>query len=124
MSTDDLTADRPPQNVGQLKFKHIWWQFRRDVFDKEVQSAATYSYLWLADQMGHIGVGILLTIIFGLVVLLNPTITELYRIYVPLGIAVAIPVAWEISAFSTYLSKTTDRFGSDRGSLFMNAFVA
>ena len=29
-------------------------QFWRDIFGKEVQSAATYSYLWMADQMGHV----------------------------------------------------------------------
>lgn len=35
-------------------------QFWRDIFGKEVQSAATYSYLWMADQMGHVALGIIL----------------------------------------------------------------
>ncbi len=29
-------------------------QFWLDIYGKEVQSAATYSYLWMADQMGHV----------------------------------------------------------------------
>lgn len=35
-------------------------QFWLDAYGKEVQSAATYSYMWMADQAGHMGIGILL----------------------------------------------------------------
>src|SRR5438105_2610333 len=99
MSTDDQAVDWP-RTVGALKFKHIWWQFRKDVFDKEVQSAATYSYLWLADQMGHIGVGILLTIVPSLLVLLQRgLVTGIWRVLLPLGVAIAICVLWEVAAF-------------------------
>jgi hypothetical protein len=35
-------------------------QFWADIHDKEVYSAATYSYLWTADQMGHVALGLLL----------------------------------------------------------------
>jgi hypothetical protein len=38
-------------------------QFKADVYGKEVQSAATYSYMWMADQMGHVCVGILVNLI-------------------------------------------------------------
>ncbi len=43
-------------------------QFWRDIFGKEVQSAATYSYLWMADQLGHVCLGIILQFVltFGL----------------------------------------------------------
>jgi hypothetical protein len=38
----------------------LWRQFWADIHDKEVSSAATYSYLWTADQMGHVALGLLL----------------------------------------------------------------
>ena len=41
-----------------IPLKLLLVQFWRDIFGKEVQSAATYSYLWIADQMGHVAVGI------------------------------------------------------------------
>ncbi len=43
-----------------ISLRDVWTQFQLDVFDKEVQSAATYSYLWIADQVGHIGLGVML----------------------------------------------------------------
>src|SRR5436305_13026530 len=39
-------------------------QFWKDIYGKEVQSASTYSYTWLADQVGHVCLGILIN--FGL----------------------------------------------------------
>src|SRR5712675_2402732 len=46
---------RPPH----ITYADLLKQFRADVYGKEVQSAATYSYMWMADQMGHVCVGIL-----------------------------------------------------------------
>jgi hypothetical protein len=43
-------------------------QCKLDVHGKEVQSAATYSYLWSADQIGHMGVGIVLNFLLVMVV--------------------------------------------------------
>ena len=42
-----------------VTYPELLKQFRADVYGKEVQSAATYSYMWMADQMGHVCVGIL-----------------------------------------------------------------
>ena len=42
-----------------ISYSELWKQFKADVYGKEVQSAATYSYMWMADQMGHVCVGIL-----------------------------------------------------------------
>jgi len=42
-----------------ISYRQLWKQFKADVYGKEVQSAATYSYMWMADQMGHVCVGIL-----------------------------------------------------------------
>src|SRR5829696_6336095 len=48
----------------KISARMILEQFWADVYGKEVQSAATYSYTWLADQVGHICIGIVLD--FGL----------------------------------------------------------
>jgi hypothetical protein len=39
-------------------------QFKKDVYGKEVQTTSPYSYTWIADQVGHICLGILFN--FGL----------------------------------------------------------
>jgi len=47
-----------PTPVGpsapRLTAKDLLRQFWADAYGKEVQTAATYSYTWLADQFGHI----------------------------------------------------------------------
>src|SRR5262245_38058931 len=43
----------------KLSVKDILAQFWADAYGKEVQTAATYSYTWLADQFGHLCIGIL-----------------------------------------------------------------
>src|SRR4051794_41852204 len=47
-------------SAPKITARMLWDQFRLDVQGKEVQRAATYSYTWLADQVGHICLGILL----------------------------------------------------------------
>ena len=47
----------------KLTSKDLLQQFWADAYGKEVQSAATYSYMWLADQFGHICIGIILNFI-------------------------------------------------------------
>ncbi|SMF51403.1 hypothetical protein SAMN06265365_11792 [Tistlia consotensis] len=49
----------PPGVPGSFLLVQFW----RDIFGKEVQSAATYSYLWMADQMGHIAIGLLVQVV-------------------------------------------------------------
>jgi len=39
-------------------------QFKKDVYGKEVQTTSPYSYTWIADQVGHVCLGILIN--FGL----------------------------------------------------------
>ena len=58
-------APWPPSNSSlplppKISLRLLLEQFWADVYGKEVQSAATYSYTWLADQVGHICLGILL----------------------------------------------------------------
>src|SRR5262249_39162271 len=38
-------------------------QLRRDIFAKEVQTSPTYSYQWVADQAGHVALGLLAVLI-------------------------------------------------------------
>jgi hypothetical protein len=56
-----MTNPLPP-GVGptapRLGTKDLAKQFWADAYGKEVQTAATYSYTWLADQFGHLAIGI------------------------------------------------------------------
>ncbi len=62
---DRLTAQQiaakptGPEITDALLMQQVW----RDANGKEVPMAATYSYLWLADQFGHVAVGMLLAFI-------------------------------------------------------------
>ena len=83
-------------------------QFWRDIFGKEVQSAATYSYLWMADQMGHLCIGILVQFIVVFVLgtsLLGWVIGEGHWVvqnanHIAAFIVVAGVSLWEFKAFS------------------------
>ena len=57
---ESSARNEEPSNLNDPKFswKEILNQIHLDLVDKEVQSAATYSYLWLADQAGHVCIGI------------------------------------------------------------------
>src|SRR5215468_8689835 len=72
-----MTAGAPlPDGVGpsapDLTASDLWKQFWADAYGKEVQTTATYSYTWLADQFGHICIGIIVsffaTTVSGLVI--------------------------------------------------------
>lgn len=43
--------------VPRIGWKDIWRQFKADMLSKEVQTSATYSYQWVACEVGHIGLG-------------------------------------------------------------------
>jgi mono/diheme cytochrome c family protein len=97
-------------------------QVKRDLFDKEVASAATYSYLWIADQMGHIGLGLVIVFvlswIFGCCGLAYP------QHYLPLILASVIFAIWEYNAYVTYAAMAKGMFPSDKLLLARNAIVA
>src|SRR5262249_46776898 len=65
------TPTPPPSPVGpsppDLTTSDLWKQFWADAYGKEVQTAATYSYTWLADQFGHVCIGILANVLATLV---------------------------------------------------------
>jgi len=80
-------------------------QFWRDIYGKEVQSAATYSYTWVADQMGHICLGILLSFGFTAIVdqILPPS--ESWNPFLGFLLASAVVSYWEHRAYNTDVEK-------------------
>jgi hypothetical protein len=99
-------------------------QFWLDIFGKEVQSAATYSYLWIADQVGHLAVGILVHFAFvSLLMLLfgAPADTAQVLGFVLTCAAVAF---WEIQAYRDSANKAGDLFPLNKADLAANARIA
>lgn len=47
-----------------ITVKNILWQVRSDIATKEVQTSPTYSYQWMADQVGHMAVGMAVVLLF------------------------------------------------------------
>ena len=54
-----MNANKPGPSAPHLTGKNLWKQFWADVYGKEVQTTATYSYTWVADQFGHICLGLI-----------------------------------------------------------------
>ena len=88
---------RPPR----ITYRDLLSQFKADVYGKEVQSAATYSYMWMADQMGHVCVGILVNQIttFGARLLWPYLGWHRFAEGAGLVAAIAIVASWEASTF-------------------------
>jgi hypothetical protein len=106
-----------------IGIKELAWQFRHDIFGKEVQDATTYSYVWLADQMGHICIGIVLTALIG--ALLHLLAGSLLIAGPVAFVLTAAGVAgWEYWAFTDAVKKATGRFPLDQKLLMENAIVA
>lgn len=132
-----MTSIKPaPANpVGpsapRLTTKDLLHQFWADAYGKEVQTAATYSYTWLADQFGHICIGIILnfiaTALSGLVMAYFGWATEFKYdtgLWPGLIIAVIIAAIWEWSAYNSSVKQATGRFPLDSRLLLWNAIVA
>ncbi len=117
---------RPPL----ITLKELWKQFKADVYGKEVQSAATYSYMWMADQMGHICVGILVNYITTYLFrkYLWPFLGWNAESYTPVVVgflaAVAIVAAWETSTYYSSEKAGTGLFPLGRELLRDNALIA
>jgi hypothetical protein len=109
----------------------LWKQFWADGYGKEVQTAATYSYTWLADQFGHVCIGILAnylaTTVIGLATLWFGTHTTIQNgISIWWGFIVAVIGAaiWEWSAYNNSVKQAFTAFPLDTKLLRDNAFVA
>lgn len=108
-------------------------QFWLDAYGKEVQSAATYSYMWMADQAGHMGIGILLHFAFTPLFAHLPTALGLGSFFASpfmsefAGfIATALIVSyWEWSAYKTDAQRAKgSQFPLQKPLLKANAIVA
>src|SRR5262249_43297754 len=112
-------------------------QFGADVYGKEVQDAATYSYMWMADQAGHIFVGVLVQCLALLAFkFLNFVLTDWLSLQLPQDLvslvyawgsvllAAMVVSAWEASAYRNAVSDATGLFPLDRRLLRENAIVA
>lgn len=117
---DEASCAPTPVNIS---LGDVFKQIGRDLFDKEVQSAATYSYLWMADQMGHIALG--LFVIFAL-----SWISYAFGFAVPPEgwwlalIGAAVVAVWEIKAYFAYAAMWTGLFPSNNPLLARNALAA
>lgn len=135
--TQGLTPFEEPKGVRptppNIPTDFIWpTQFWRDIFGKEVQSAATYSYLWMADQLGHVCLGIILQFVltFGLRELLGPLfglgwMTPYWANGIAL-LAISVVVSlWEYRAYSVAAADASSGlFPLDVPLLKRNAIIA
>lgn len=117
-----------PPKIGP---KELAWQFWKDIYGKEVQSAATYSYLWLADQAGHIALGILIQyllqgIAWSIVHYIPWVSSHLAENPTWAGFLLASLVVslWETSAYRSSAKEATDRFPLNKKGLRNNAIIA
>ena len=56
--------DQP--DAEPLGLRRVFTQVAHDLYGtKDVQDAITASYVWMADQIGHISLGLLPTLLFG-----------------------------------------------------------
>jgi len=123
-----------PAPVGpsapRLTAKDLLRQFWADAYGKEVQTAATYSYTWLADQFGHICIGLIVnfaaTALFGAATVLIKRWEFAYGTGRWFGLAVAIAAAaiWEWSAYNSSVKQAGDRFPLGAKLLRDNAIIA
>lgn len=119
---------RPPQLQGDgtpsapvIGMNDILWQVNKDLVDKEVQSAATYSYLWLADQMGHVALGLIVAFATVLVSWLIPCLDSLW---LQLAIGVVAFAGFETNAYIQSQRRALLMFRLDRVLLAWNAVTA
>lgn len=126
-----IDPSSPPGAAGpqppNLTSKDVIAQFWADIYGKEVQSAATYSYMWLADQMGHVCLGIVIDFALTLVMrYVAPWLGIAFAWENLIGLALAAVAVslWEVSAFRSSVKQATGLFPLDRKLLRDNAAIA
>ena len=132
MRTIELDAAKSAgPTAPHITAKDLWRQFWADAYGKEVQSAATYSYLWLADQFGHLCIGIVVnfaaTALTGLVFVYlgwRESFTYDAGIWPGLAITIIGVSLWEWSAYRSSVKQATGVFPLDTKLLRANAVIA
>jgi hypothetical protein len=117
--------------------KDIWAQFKIDIAGKEVQTAETYSHSWIANQFGHVCLGIILGAI--LAVAAGDGISTVFawfrlpfRLNLPFPwdvvtgsvIAAIVFCLWEWRAYKSAMKNANGQFPPDRKLLRDNAVTA
>lgn len=120
---DVLERDETPA-APVITSADILQQIKADLIDKEVQSAATYSYLWMADQMGHIGIGLLVAAAVSALVSIFGSLTVWWHWLVAAALLGAVPVVKEIKDFRKFDVAANPYFAVDRPLLVRNASTA
>lgn len=114
-------APTPPNVPTSFLLEQFW----RDIFGKEVQSAATYSYLWMADQMGHVALGIILQFALTFVFQYGFGLSDALASGVALLGISAVVSFWEYRAYSVAAADAeAGIFPLDRTLLRDNAVIA
>src|SRR5256885_15108327 len=117
LATSDPGETTNPRISNQLLLSQFWL----DIFGKEVQSAATYSYMWLADQVGHLFIGLLVD--FALTFALGWLIPD-WSVIAGLLLAVIIVSVWEFLAYRKDMKTATYPCLLDEPLLRKNAIIA
>ena len=86
--------------------KEIWKQARHDWFGKDVQETPTVSYVWTADQFGHVGLGFQITFLFAGLALLSNLSTP-WTLTIAAAVNFAIWVTKEIYDYIRERKKAT-----------------
>jgi hypothetical protein len=130
-SKDAAPARSTGLTAPKLTASDILRQFWADVYGKEVQTAATYSYTWLADQVGHICIGIIVnfaaTAVGGLIIVqlgLAPKFHYDTGILPGLILTVAAVAYWEWRTYRSSIEEATGAFPIDSALLRDNATTA
>ena len=131
VSRDSVPAKHAGPSAPKLTSKDLLHQFWADAYGKEVQTAATYSYTWLADQFGHVCLGIIFnfvgTALSGVVMkLLGLARHFRYDTGIWPGLVLVFigAAVWEWSAYNSSVKQATESFPLDKKLLRANAFIA
>lgn len=122
-----MSQDHSPR-APALTYWALWKQALRDAQGKEVQDAISYSYVWLADQTGHIFQGFVAHFLARLLICHAlpewTTVSPWTCRWGPLMAGVGFVAAWEVRAYIFAARGATGLFPLDRQLLRENAAVA
>jgi hypothetical protein len=133
----DATGPRRPL----VTKKDIWAQFKIDIGGKEVQSAETTSHSWIANQFGHVCLGIILASALSVLLGSGLRLVESWSArwlgvsfswslpspcdnIVGSMLAAIVVAVWEWQAYRIATRGATGRFPLGRNLLRDNAFIA
>jgi hypothetical protein len=105
----------------KITLRDLWRQFKRDVYGKEVQTTSTYSYTWMADQIGHICLGIAIGFLLTAIASLIGSKAPHWALFLIGSILVLL---YELRTYLSSVRDATGRFRLDDKCLRDNALIA